>query len=91
MKGSLNPAEPCMVNSNIGFSNFKRVEEWEIIKTVRAVPSKTCELDPIPTMLLEDILLKVAPLMETIINKSLNTRIFNDSFKKLLFIHSLRR
>ena len=77
-----------MANSYIAFSNFTRVEEQEIIKTVRAVHSNTCELDPIPTTLLKDILPKVAPLMEALVNKFLNTGTFNDSLKEAL-VHLL--
>ena len=49
-----------------------------------AAPSKTCKLDPIPKALLKDILLKLAPLTESIFNKSLNVGSFDDSLKEAL-------
>ena len=49
---------------------------------MKAAPSKTYELDPIPTILLKDILPKVASLTEAIVNKSLNMGTFVDSLKE---------
>ena len=89
-QGITEPTELCMANSNVAFSNLKRLEEKEIIKTLRAAPSKTFGFDPVATMLLKDILPKVVPLMEAIINKYLNTGTFDDSLKEVLVCSLLK-
>ena len=79
-----------MANSNVAFSNLKRPEEKDIIKTLRAAPSKTFGFDAVAAMLLKDILPKVVPLMEAIINKYLNTGTFDDSLKEVLVCSLLK-
>jgi hypothetical protein len=63
------------------------LEEWqqttvdEIIKLVNQSPNKQCDLDPIPTFLLKQCIDILAPVITSIVNRSLHSGIFPDSFK----------
>ena len=47
-------------------------------------PTKHCDLDPIPTSLLKDILKLIAPLLQEITNKSTTSGVFPQGFKEAL-------
>ena len=68
--------------------NFTTVDHKDVIKFIRKSPSKSCKLDPIPTEILKDIVVKISPLPTALINCSLENRVFpdkmNEAFLKLL-------
>ena len=47
-------------------------------------PSKSCELDPVPTDLLKDIINELAPVLTGLINTSLQQGIFPKELKDAL-------
>ena len=47
--------------------------EEEIRRIIMKSPNKSCELDPIPTWLLNCCLTELLPLITTLVNKSLTT------------------
>ncbi|KAI6659905.1 RNA-directed DNA polymerase from mobile element jockey [Oopsacas minuta] len=50
------------------------------LRMVLKSPSKSCDLDPIPTILLKQILESLLPVIMKIVNKFLQTRIFPDLY-----------
>ena len=54
----------------------------EVHDNIIKSPSKSCELDPLPTYLLEEVLEYLLPLITAIINKSLVDSKVPLSFKK---------
>ena len=62
-------------------SNFKNITEEEVSKLILKSPSKSCELDPIPTWLLKKCIDPLTPLITRIINASINEATVPHSFK----------
>lgn len=60
---------------------FENVSEAELRKIIMAAPSKSCELDPMPTFLLKPCLDSLLPLITSIINKCLTESKVPESFK----------
>ena len=60
-------------------------------KIIQSTPSKNCELDPIPTSLLKQILPSIVSTIFDIINTSLRDSIFPVSFKRTLVRPLLRK
>ena len=69
----------CAQELNI--SQFASATVFEVKKLIRSSPSKSCELDPIPTDLLKKCIDVAAPLITTIVNKSFEQGSFPDSLK----------
>jgi len=53
----------------------------DVIAAVRALPDKTCALDPLPTTHLKAVVGVIAPFLTSIFNKSLLTGFVPDAFK----------
>jgi len=70
----------------VKLSRFACTSPDEICKIIRRSPSKTCNLDPIPTDLLknEPVLNSLAPTISHIVNQSLNSGFVPDVFKEAL-------
>ena len=49
---------------------FCHVSLQEVIKTIKKSPTKSCELDPMPTELIKDNIETISPLIQVIANKS---------------------
>ncbi|GFR60826.1 hypothetical protein ElyMa_001832300 [Elysia marginata] len=73
------------------FRNFKEITEQEVKNILRASPSKTCSLDPIPTKLLKTCLESILPEITNIFNQSLSTGVVPDSFKKAIVIPLIKK
>ena len=56
----------------------------DIIKLINQSPSKSCELDPIPTTILKEVLPSIAPLFTSIVNESMQTGVFPQDLKEAL-------
>ncbi len=63
------------------FTCFEPATEEEIHEILSQSPSKSCELDPIPTSLLKKCSHAIVPPLTRIINTSLDTGIVPNSFK----------
>ena len=63
---------------------FKEVDAEYITKLVSKCPTKSCELDPIPTSLLKSIMPVAAPLIVDIVNMSLGSGVFPMEYKEAL-------
>ena len=66
------------------FKNFILVDYNNIIKAIKYTPSKSCELDPIPTEILKEIIPQLSPLITEMVNSSLKKGIFPSSLKEAL-------
>ena len=55
----------------------------DIIKLINQSPSKSCELDPIPTTTLKEVIPSIAPLFASIV-KSMQTGVFPQDLKEAL-------
>ena len=63
---------------------FGKVSEKDIVNTVRKSPTKHCDMDPIPTSFLKDILELIAQLLQEITNKSITFGVFQQDFMEAL-------
>ena len=66
---------PCEPEPNARLTVFDPVTPDELIKIIRACPTKSCSLDPIPTVLLQEpeVLSRLAPGLAKIVNSSLSS------------------
>ena len=62
-------------------SKFERVTESEVVKCIRSMASKSCELDAIPTRTLKQVLNSVIEPITRIVNVSLENGIFASKWK----------
>ena len=58
------------------FTQFKELLVHDIIKLINQSPSKSCELDPIPTTILKEVLPSIVPLFTSIVNESMEVGVF---------------
>ena len=84
--GLTKPSEDqlCSETDNIQLPEFRRVFEKDIINNVIKSPTTHCDLDPIPTSLLKDILKLIAPLLQEITKKSITSGVFPQDYKEVL-------
>ena len=73
------------------FSNFQPVSEETVRKTIAGSSPKTCDLDSIPTPLLIECLDIILPSLTSLINSSLATGIFPETFKTALVTPLLKK
>ena len=73
-------------NDNPGSSlrTFTPISQEELLKTIRSMSLKTCELDPLPASLYSDCLPALLPFTTDIINTSLKSGTVPDSFKSAI-------
>ena len=77
------PTQSDLHNDASAFSSFTPVTEEEVAKIIRASPSKSCGLDPLPTWLLKS-LDSPTPIITAMVNYSLDSGIFPTVFKSAL-------
>ena len=63
------------------FDKFQTVTPKQVQSVIKSSPTKTCGLDPIPTILLKECLDVLLPIITSIINSSLTSGVVPDSFK----------
>ena len=66
------------------FPNFTTVSELDVLKSIKASPTKGCPLDPLPTWLLKDCLPLLAPAITRIVNSCFASGCFPAGLKKAL-------
>ena len=72
---------PLQHHSASKLSSFMSLMESDVATIIRGMASKSCEVDPIPTTLLKDILSSVIKPITTVINISLQHGIFASAWK----------
>ena len=65
------PIEPVNETVTLEMNSFSSVPEGDVKKRICKLPSKSCELDPMPTTLLKQMVKVVTPVITCIINRSL--------------------
>ena len=75
------PVEPVNESVTLVMNSFQSVLERDVEKRICKLPSKSCELDPIPTTLLKEMVQVVTPVITCIINRSLLSGEFYKSLK----------
>ena len=78
----------CEVKNHSSFQQFESMTEAEVSSIIYNMCSKSCELDVIPTTLLKQILPDIIGVITKIINLSLTTGVFSQSWKTAV-IHPL--
>ena len=73
------------------FTSFECATEDEVLKLLNRSPTKSCNLDPVPTNLLKDYTHVILPVITKIINQSLSSRIFPSLFKTALIRPLLKK
>ena len=68
----------------LSFTQFKELSVDDIKKLINLSPSKSCELDPIPTTTLKEAIPSIAHLFATIVNESMQTGVFPQDLKEAL-------
>ena len=66
------------------FKEFMLLSESQIIKQIHSCPSKSCGSGPMPTSLLKDCFMNVAPLAAAVVNTSITKGVFLDNLKEAL-------
>ena len=82
----IRPPDTSDVNDQIppSMDCFQPLSQEEVENIINTFPSKSCDLDPIPTTLLKEILPSVITILTEIINKSLISGIFPERLKVAL-------
>ena len=65
------PIEPVNESVTLEMNSFSSVPEGDVKKRICKLPSKSCELDPMPTTILKQMVKVVIPVITCIINRSL--------------------
>ena len=75
------PVEPVNESNIPEMNSFCSILERDVEKGIRKLPSKICELDPMPTTLLKSMVDVVTPMITCIINMSLLSGEFYKNLK----------
>ena len=75
------PVEPVNESVTLVMNSFQSVLERDVEKRICKLPLKSCELDPMPTTLLKEMVEVVTPVITSIINRSLLSGEFYKSLK----------
>ena len=83
--GLTTPTEDQLCSeTDVQLTEFRRVSEKDIVYTVIKSPTKHCDLNPIPTSLLKDMLKSIVQLLQEITNKLMTSGAFPQDFKETL-------
>ena len=82
-----------VVNNFVGspLTNFTEATEAEILNIIKQSPSKSCELDPLPTWLLKECTSELVPLITDIVNMSLRESLIPTTLKTALIRPLLKK
>ena len=61
--------------------SFTKIAEHDLLKLIREMPTKTCESDIIPTILLKEVLPTIIPSLTKIANLSTSKGVFSETWK----------
>ena len=83
------PTQSDLHNDSLAFSSFTPATE-QVVKVIRASPSKSCGFDPLLTWLLKS-LDSLTPIITAMVNYSLDSGIFPTVFKSALAWRLLKK
>ena len=75
------PTPSFLPTSVAAFSDFQSVTVDDVVTAVRALPDKSCALDPLPTSWLKVVVDVIAPFLAELFNRSLSSGTVPDVFK----------
>ena len=81
----------CTASQVPKLSEFEPVTEEDIRKIITLAPTKSCDIDPLPTKLLKECLEELCPVITKIINLSLSMGIFPTQFKSAILTPLLKK
>ena len=81
----------CNVPTASQLANFSPATSDEIRKIIEGSPSKSCQLDPLPTFLLKSCLDDLLPVITYIINSSMSTGDVPQQLKKAVVTPLLKK
>ena len=76
---------------SITLDEFEMATEEEISKLIKKSASKSCSLDPIPTVLLKECLTVLVPVITVIVNLSLSSATMPEDLKKAILSPLLKK
>ena len=71
-------------------TKFEEISQFELVRVVKEMSSKSCDLDPIPTWLVKGCLEELAPILTDIVNKSLRRASVPESLQKALVMPTIK-
>jgi len=77
-------APPSMTTPESDITEFQALTENQVQKLVMQSPSKSCQLDPLPTWLLKGCLVELLPIITSIVNSSMQSGVVPDRLKAAL-------
>ena len=72
-------------------SSFHPVREKDILDIIQTMPTKSCDLDPIPTELTKKYIQELVPLITDIVNASLEDGLVPHQFKEAIVIPLIKK
>ncbi|KAK6168847.1 hypothetical protein SNE40_020019 [Patella caerulea] len=72
-------------------SHFQQVSVSEVAKIIKQSSSKSCSLDPLPTILLKECLPTIVPIMADIINTCICKQTVPDDFKTAIIFPLIKK
>ena len=87
----MNASEMSGLPDDIALRKFRQVSIDETTRYVMKAPSKSCELDPIPTDLLKEVIQELSPILTDLINTSLQQGTLPMELKKALLQPLLKK
>jgi hypothetical protein len=88
---SQSPHFPTPHRSPPSLLQFRPTDTSEIVKLIQQSANKQCQLDPIPTSILKQCAFLLAPTITKIVNLSLSSATFPDSFKHSIISPLLKK
>ena len=82
---------PSFPSTDFSLSDLSPVSSQELRRIILASAPKTCELDPLPTFLLQEYVDVLLPLLTVLCNRSLQEGILPPSQKKSILVPVLKR
>ena len=88
---NLRPQDPSDTNQSVlenhyftdkCFRNFEWLDEEQVQQLIKDTPTKTCDLDPLPTALVKEQSEALSPYLTRIINTSFQEAEFPNNLKK---------
>ncbi len=79
------------IECNVTMDSFKILSEEDIRKLIVKSPSKSCDLDPMPTHLVKECIDLLLPVITRIMNKSLQEGTFPSPFLSAIVIPLLKK
>ena len=87
----VNESSTFYSNQVTSMHNFNLLTPGDVEKIIKNFPSKTCSLDSIPTWFVKDNLYTLLPILTKVVNSSLTSGTFPDTFKQSIITPVLKK